>query len=268
MKAIKIIEPHIHMYARTTDDYEQMKKTGIETVIEPAFWSGTDRSCTGSFYDYFEHLLNFEHLRAEKYGVRHYSFIGINPKEARNTKIAFEVIENMEKFLKHPNALGVGEIGFDKMEGSEEEVLRKQLRLAEKLKMPVIIHTAHTNKKKSTEKIVEIIKEEKLTLKRIIIDHNTEETIELSLSLPGVLCGITLYPTKMDVSRTISVIKNYGSERIIINSSADWGKSTPTYVAAAAHQMHVIGIPESDIENIIFNNAKKFFSQSPKFLKH
>lgn len=262
---MKIIEPHIHMYARTTDDYERMKGAGIETVVEPAFWAGTDRSSASSFYDYFTHLLNFEHERAKKYGIKHFSFIGVNPKEARNTKIALEVIENLEKFLTHSNALGVGEIGFDKMEGSEEEVFRKQLKLAEKLGLLVIIHTAHTNKKKSTERLIEIIKEEKPVLKRIIIDHNTEETIELSMNLPDCLCGITLYPTKMDTSRAIALIKKYGSGRIVLNSSADWGKSYPTHAADAASEMLALGIPQVDVENVVFNNAQKFFSQSSKW---
>lgn len=262
---MRIIEPHIHMYARTTDDYEKMKGVGIEVVVEPSFWAGTDRTCACSFYDYFTHLLNFENIRAKKYGIRHYTFIGVNPKEARNTEIASEVIDNMEKFLSHPNALGIGEIGFDKMEGSEEEVLRRQLRMAEKLEMLVIIHTAHVNKKKSTERLIEIIKEEKLTLNRIIIDHNTEDIMDLSMNLKGNLCGITLYPTKMNASRAMALIKKYGSDRIILNSSADWGKSYPCNVADAASEMLALGLPKPDVENVVFNNARNFFSQSPKF---
>ncbi len=34
-----LIYPHVHMSARTTDDYEAMRAAGVRAVIEPAFWS-------------------------------------------------------------------------------------------------------------------------------------------------------------------------------------------------------------------------------------
>jgi len=40
---MKIIDPHIHAIARTTDDLEAMATAGIVAVVEPAFWLGSDR---------------------------------------------------------------------------------------------------------------------------------------------------------------------------------------------------------------------------------
>lgn len=262
---MKIIEPHIHMYARVTDDYEAMKQAGYVAVIEPAFWSGTDRSGAVSYYDYFRHLLEFEHNRAAKYGLYHYSFLGVNAKEARNTKIAFEVVEHLPEYLKHSNCLGVGEIGLDLITSDEEEVLRRQVRVAEQQKLPVIIHSPHTNKRVGVERILKILEAERVDWKRYVMDHNTEETIEVTLARPQILAGITLYPTKMSNARTAELIKKYGADRIMINSSADWGKSYPLNVAQAAVEMPKLGVTEKDIQKVVFDNAVKFFSQSPKF---
>ena len=49
---MRIFDPHIHMYARTTDDYEAMSLAGIEAVVDPAFWLGSARHYAGTFYDY------------------------------------------------------------------------------------------------------------------------------------------------------------------------------------------------------------------------
>lgn len=38
-----IIEPHIHMLSRTTDDYTAMYQAGIRCVVEPSFWQGANR---------------------------------------------------------------------------------------------------------------------------------------------------------------------------------------------------------------------------------
>jgi predicted metal-dependent TIM-barrel fold hydrolase len=51
---MRIIEPHAHMIARVTDDYERMALAGIEAVVEPAFWLGAPRTSAGTFVDYFE----------------------------------------------------------------------------------------------------------------------------------------------------------------------------------------------------------------------
>jgi len=262
---MQLIEPHIHMYARTTDDYEAMKKAGYVAAIEPAFWSGTDRSGAISYYDYFRHLLEFEHDRAAKYGLYHYSLLGVNAKEARNTKIAFEVIEHLEQYLNHPNCLGVGEIGLDLITPDEEEVLRRQVRLAERHQLPVIIHLPHTNKRVGVERVLTILEEEKADWKRYIMDHNTEETIEITLARPDILAGMTLYPTKLNNARAAELIKKCGADRILINSSADWGKSYPLNVAQAAAEFPSFGLDPEAIRKVTFENAYKFFSQSPKF---
>ena len=58
-----IIEPHIHMYSRTTDDYVAMYKAGIRACVEPSFWMGTNRRYAGTFFDYFQLILEFETIR-------------------------------------------------------------------------------------------------------------------------------------------------------------------------------------------------------------
>ena len=62
-RAMQIIDPHIHMISRTTDDYRLMAETGIVAVGEPAFCPGTDRQHPQSHLDYFNHLTTFEPAR-------------------------------------------------------------------------------------------------------------------------------------------------------------------------------------------------------------
>ncbi len=94
-----IIDPHIHMTSRTTDDYEAMAEAGIVAIIEPSFWLGQPRTQVGSFQDYYSSLVGWEPFRASQFGIKHYCTIGLNSKEANNEALA-------EKFRtqtdKHP----------------------------------------------------------------------------------------------------------------------------------------------------------------------
>ena len=253
------------MYSRTTDDYEKMALSGIRTIIEPSFWLGQERTSFETLKDYWEYIISFEHDRAAQFGIDHYCAIAINPKEANNKKFANDSLQIIEEFLLRENVVALGEIGFDLMTMQEEDVFRKQLLLADKLKIPIIIHTPHINKLDGTKKTFEIIEELQVEQSRIIVDHNNEDTIELSLSY-DVYSGITVYPnTKLSPFRAVNILKKFGTDKILINSSADWGVSDPLSVPKTALEMESSGFSQKDIEKVLCNNPNSFFKQSKNY---
>ena len=99
---------------------------------------------------------------------------------------------------------------------------------------------------------------------RALIDHNTEETLPLVLDT-GCWAGHTIYPhTKMDEVRMVKLVKEYGSERILINSAADWGISDPLKVPKTTDLMLESGITLQTIRTIVWDNPAHFFSQSQR----
>ncbi len=262
---MRVIEPHIHTMVRTTDDYYNMAVAGIVACVEPSFWSGLDRSSVSGFEDYWNHMLVVERKRAAKYGLKHYVMLSLNPKEARN-EIAHQVVDAMEKYLDHPSVVGVGEIGFDLITDQEEEIFRRQLRLGNERKMPICIHSPHQNKRQGIERIIEIIEEEGVDQERIIIDHNTEETIELSLKTKCWMGMTVYYVTKLSAERAVAIIGRYGTDRMIVNGSADWGYSDPLAVPKVAMLMRKSGdFSEAQIKKVVFDNPYNFLKHSPNF---
>ena len=258
-----IIEPHIHMIARTTDDYMAMRANGIRVCVEPSFWLGENRRYAGSFFDYFRLSLEFEQTRAARYGIDHWSAIGMNPKEAENRKLADEVIDGMGEYLDHPRCVALGEIGFNNITENEEHALVRQLRMAEERKVPVVLHLPHFNKLKGIKRVLEIIEGEGLTRERIDIDHNVEETIGLALE-SGCYAGMTVYPySKLSPERVSAMIKQHGHERVIVNGSADWGISDPLSLIKVVAQLRKDGFEESVIEAITHDTPMAFYSASP-----
>jgi len=134
--------------------------------------------------------------------------------------------------------------------------------------MLMTIHLPHNNKPEGIKRIGEILnhkKYEKLNRKKILIDHNVEETIKSTLEL-GMWAGLSVYPfTKLSPERVIKIIKEYGTDHIMIHSAADWGVSDPLSVPLTAREMRKSGFSTNDIEKVTFYNAYDFFRQSPKF---
>ena len=79
-------------------------------------------------------------------------------------------------------------------------------------------------------KTIEVIQDMKLDPEQILMDHNTEETIQVSRD-GGFWCGHTVYPvTKLSPERASNIIDEYGTEKMMVNSSCDWGPSDPLSV--------------------------------------
>jgi hypothetical protein len=253
------------MTSRTTDDYQAMAKAGIVAVIEPAFWLGQPRTSVGTYHDYLATLVGWERFRASQFGIQHYCTIGLNSKEANNESLADQVMEILPHFLAKERVVAIGEIGFDEMTVLEEKYLRAQLELAKQFDLPVMIHTPHRDKLRGTLLTISICSEHGLEPSRVVIDHNNETTVKAVLD-GGYWAGFTLYPqTKMGSERMVEIARQYGSERIFINSSADWGVSDPLSVPKTASLMLARGIGKADVNNICYQNALDAYGQSGQF---
>jgi hypothetical protein len=260
-----IIEPHIHMYSRTTDDYQAMYAAGIRACVEPSFWLGANRRYAGTFFDYFKLILEFETVRARRFGIDHFAAISLNPKEAEDRALADEVIDGLGPYLDDERCVAVGEIGFNLITPGEEHAFRRQLDIARQRDMPVIVHLPHTEKPRGVERTAALIKEHNLKPERVVIDHNTEETIAAAHDT-GCWCGMTVYPiSKLTPQRVSDIVREHGSERIVVNGSADWGISDPLSLVKVVKFMQTDGHDETTIRRLVFGNANAFYSQSPRW---
>ncbi len=259
------IDPHIHMISRTTDDYENMRAAGIVAVIEPAFWLGQPRTNLGSFIDYFSTLVGWERFRASQFGIKHYCTMGLNSKEANNEALAEQVIDALPQFIAKEGVVAIGEIGYDDQTDMEDKFFRIQLELAKEYNLPVLVHTPHRDKKQGTLRSMKVVEEHEIPPHLVLIDHNNEETAKAVLDR-GFWAGFTIYPkTKMSKKRMVEVAKQYGSAKVIVDSSADWGVSDPLSVPKTASLMLEKGVSKHDIHQICYQNALSFYNQSGQF---
>ncbi len=263
---MQIIQPHYHGIARTTQDYERMAMSGVVAVAEPAFWAGFERAYPETFLDYFRQISEFEPTRAADYGIRHFCWVAVNPKEADNPSLSREVLRHMPEFFDKLTVLGVGEIGFHKTTSNEEEIFEEQLEMAIKHNQLVLIHTPHLQDKvRGTKRTLDVLRNMDIDPQRVWIDHVEEHTIREPLEA-GYWVGFTLYPiTKCSPKRAVDLLELYGRERILVNSSADWGPSDPFTLQECIFEFRRRGHSLQDAIEVFHNNPCRFLGQNPKF---
>jgi predicted metal-dependent TIM-barrel fold hydrolase len=262
---MRIFDPHIHMTSRTTDDYEAMHAAGIRALVEPAFWLGQPRTGVSSFTDYFDSLVGWERFRAAQFGIAHHATIALNPKEANDPRCV-PVLDVLERYLVKDGVVAVGEVGFDSMTAEEESAFRRQLELAGEHDLPVLVHTPHRDKLAGTRRTLELVAESGLAPERVLVDHLNETTVTL-VDEVGCWAGFSIYPdTKMDEYRMVRILQERGSDRVLVNSAADWGRSDPLKTRKTGDAMLAAGFTDDDVDRVLWRNPVDFFGQSGRLL--
>ena len=261
------IDPHIHMISRVTDDYHRMAQCGCVALSEPAFWAGFDRGSAEGFRDYFRHLTEVEPKRAAQFGIRHYSWLCINAKEAENVKLSREVIALIPEYLDRPNVLGIGEIGLNKNTRNEATIFQEHVDLAARTNELILVHTPHLEDKfKGTRMIIDMLQNDRrIDPARVLIDHVEEHTVRLALD-GGFWCAMTLYPTtKCTPARAVDILEMVGTEHVMVNSAGDWGKSDPLAVPEFILEMRRRGNPEDVIKKVVYDNPLAFWRRCARW---
>jgi predicted metal-dependent TIM-barrel fold hydrolase len=262
---MRIIDPHIHMTSRTTDDYRAMYAAGVRALVEPAFWLGQPRTSPESFVDYFDSLLGWEPFRAAQYGIAHHCAIALNPKEANDPRCV-PILDELPGYLVKDGVVAVGEIGYDCMTPAEDTALAAQLELAARHGLPALVHTPHRDKPAGLRRTLDVVAESNLPVDRVMVDHLNETTVRAARE-SGAWLGFSVYPdTKMDARRMVAVLREYGADRVLVNSAADWGNSDPLKTREVGEAMLGAGFDEDDVDLVLWRNPAAFYGLSGRFV--
>lgn len=142
-----LFDTHVHLNAW------QFKEDREET-IQRAFDAGVEYMVVVGF-DHETIPLAIE--LAEQY-ENIYAAVGWHPVDAID--MTEKELDWIEELSKHPKVVAIGEMGLDyhwdkSHKDVQKEVFRKQIRLAKRIEMPIIIHN-----REATEDIIQILQEE------------------------------------------------------------------------------------------------------------
>lgn len=249
-----MIDAHIHADTRPYEDFEKMAIAGIDKTITCAHDPLPMKVSTVTL-EHIQRLLKVDTQRAKENGIKLYVAAGIHPRSIpRDYK---KVIGNLPQILEDKKVVAIGEIGIEKGTQLEIKVLKEQLKLADKLKIPVIIHTPRKNKKKITRILLQIL-EDNIDTSRVLIDHVNTEIIKDVINYESML-GLTIQPGKMMPFEAVMIMKEYGIDKFMLNSDMSSAPSDPLSVPKTAHKMRLEGFNDSEIIRVSSKNAENFF---------
>ena len=145
------IDTHVHLNADQYDeDLQQVIDRALEAKVNYMVVIGFDRKT-------IERAITL----AEQYDFI-YAVVGWHPVDAIDC--TEEDLLWIEELAAHPKVVAIGETGLDyhwdkSPHDIQQEVFRKQIRLAQKVNLPIVIHN-----RDATEDVIRILKEEQAEL--------------------------------------------------------------------------------------------------------
>ncbi len=250
-----MIDTHTHCDSRSSEDFELMYTSGIDTVITCAYYPY--RLMNEIVYlNHLERILKYDTKRAKEYGLDLKVALGIHPT---NTEINPELIyENLYNYIENNEIIAIGEVGLENLTEAEYEIFKQQLIIADETNTKVIIHTPRKNKKEVLSEIKKVVNNN-IDPKLVVIDHINKNVIEDVIDDKYTL-GLTVQPQKMNVDEAIDILDNYGFDRFLLNSDISNKPSDPLSVVKTIRELDKLNYKKSKINKISHENAIKFFN--------
>lgn len=252
-----LIDTHAHLNANEFDeDREEViaraLENGVSTIVNIGFNAQTIPTCL---------------QLAEQHDFI-YAVIGWHPQDAKD--MTDEYLEWIEELSRHPKVVGLGEMGLDYYWDTsprevQAEVFRKQIRLARKLQMPIVIHNRDAH-----QDIITILREEKAEEVGGIMHcfSGSWETAKMALDMNfHISFGGPL--TFKNAKQPKEVAAKVPLDRLLIETDCPYltphpfrGKRNESgYVRYVAEEMASIhGLSFEEMAKITADNARKLFA--------
>lgn len=196
-----------------------------------------------------------------------FAAVGVHPHDAET--MDEQMLALLEAMAKKPVVKAIGEIGLDYYRDlSPRDIQKKwfieQIRMAKRLKLPVIIHDRDAN-----DDVLRILKEEN-AFETGVLMHCYSGSRELATQYVklGAYISIAGPVTYKNARKTIEVVEAVPLDRLMIETDAPYlspepyrGKrNEPMYVKHTCQKMAMLkGISYEEMASITLENAKRFF---------
>ncbi|EIL8447904.1 YchF/TatD family DNA exonuclease [Clostridium perfringens] len=195
-----------------------------------------------------------------------YAAVGIHPENA--DEFNEDVVKEIKEFVKNEKVKAIGEIGLDYYweenppREVQKEVFRAQMKLADELNLPVVIHDRDAHKD-----TLEIMKEFPNVIGVVHCFSGSVEFAKECIKL-GYYIGFTGVLTFKNAKKLVDVCREIPAERMLVETDCPFMAPVPfrgkrnksDYIEYIIDKMSEIrGISGEEMNKILLNNKKRLF---------
>lgn len=267
---VPIFDPHVHMDTRNCTDYELFALAGVERVLVPCSATRERKFCRRAHAERFDRLLEFERARAASFGLRCDVALAVSAADMGDHASACEGVEEVERRLDRDGVLAVGELSLRAFTADEVDVFERQLRLAERCNMPVLVEAPPGEAEFA--RLLDVLER---ALCRgcaapgrvCLLDLNRDKLrAARGLGLGGY--GVPVSPRfdgpfalreKLEPAEVLRLLDEFGAERILLNSGLHAGFADPLCLPRTVLRLELQALDAATLRALARGNAERFF---------
>ena len=252
-----LIDTHCHILKEDYDDIDKVIKDDFN-VVDKIIVSGCEKE---SIEESLELISKYDNI---------YATLGYHPEQV--DRVSDDDLNKLEELLSNPKVVGLGEIGLDyhyEKDKKDEQIklFEKQLKIAEKLNIPVLIHS-----REATEDTINCLK--KYKVHGIIHAFSGSYETGLEYIKMGYLLGIGGVITFTN-SNLGEVVSKLGVDNLVLETDAPYliphpfrgrgMKNSSKYIPFIVRKIsEVTGKSVEEVSKITSENALRVFDLNNK----
>ena len=255
-------EPAGRPSARAADDYRAMAGAGVTFVVEAICGDGPPRAHAGTFEDDFGALLRWEPRRAAGHGVRHVCALGLHGRHCADAGLVEAVLWMLARLAGKDGVVALGELGLDEGGAAEEDAFARQLELARRFGLPVIVRIPAHDPVRGLERSLALLRASGLPAGSAAIAGAGEPSLAAVLD-SGAWALVTFDAAAgLSPDSAPDLLRRWGVERMLLSGGADRRGGDPLAVAAAAEALRRRGRAAAEIRGVLWDNPARFYGSA------
>lgn len=246
------IDTHCHLFREYYDDIDKVIDNAIKNDVRIVIVNGSDMKS------------NKEVLELTKRYDIVYGALGFHPTELED--VTLDDLKWLDDNLDNPKIVAVGEIGLDYHyddtdRDKQQYFFKKQLEIARKHKLPVIVHS-----RDSIQDTYNILKTS--SVRGVLHCYSGSLEMAREFIKIGFYLGVGGIITFKNAKNIINVINNIDLEYILLETDSPYlapepyrgGVNEPAYIPIIASKIAALkGVSISEIKRITTGTAKGIF---------
>jgi predicted metal-dependent TIM-barrel fold hydrolase len=245
-------DAHLHAASLTARDAADLRFFGVEGALCPLPDGGPPapaRALRRAWADQVE--LAARSLR--RAGLGAFAALAVPP--ARIPPRGLEaLLAELPEFLSQRGVAAIGPVGLGGETPREEELLARQLEMAQTLRRPVLVCTPRRERVRVTRRLIAALRESGVPPARVLVDGVDARTLRIVRAVGyGAVLSLSAGPAAVD--QAARTVREMGPEGIMLASHAGDGLGDLLAIPRAADRMSRLGLSDAVIRRVCGRNA-------------
>ena len=256
-----MIDTHAHLQDEMIGDYKQIIQNAIDAGLQKIVCSSSNLQNSAMAVKIAEQYTNV------------FATVGIHPEDANSFNQ--DSLNCLQELAKNKKVVAIGEIGLDyyhefASRELQKEIFVKQIELAFKLKLPIVIHT-----RDASADMMEIIRKhkDKMIYGACIHCFNMSQEILKEITGYGMYISIGGIVTFANASNVVKIVKNCDINKLMLETDTPYLSPVPlrgkvnepkNVIITAKKIAEIRDMSLEELDQVTTKNAETFFNFNRK----